>query len=147
MWQRLRTQRVAGRLHHALLLTGPRGIGKRVLAGLLAESILCDVPLGGESCGACRNCELVRAGTHPDLLRIAPEEPGKQIKIDQIREVADFVMRTSSMASSKVVFIDPADAMNISSANSLLKSLEEPSPRTHLILVSDAPARLLATLR
>lgn len=147
-WQHLRAAIAGGRLHHALLLSGPAGIGKRLLGELLARSVLCRAPLDGEACGACRDCELFDAGSHPDLLRVEPEEPGKQIRIDQIRSgLAEFVVRTASVASAKVVIIDPADAMNAHTANCLLKSLEEPSARTHIVLLSDTPARLLQTVR
>jgi len=147
VWTRLRAQLGAGKLHHAVLLSGPGGIGKRVLADALTDALLCEdrTPKGG--CGSCRGCVLARAGTHPDLLRVEPEEAGKQIKIDQIRALADFVNKTSSLGSRKVVLIDPADAMNSYAANSLLKSLEEPSPGTHLLLLSSAPGRLLPTIR
>lgn len=138
----------AGRLHHALLLAGPPGIGKRALAGWLACSLLCDSPVETGACGICRSCRLMSAGTHPDALRISPEEPGKQIRIAQVREeLVDFVMRTASMAVRKVVLVEPAEAMNIATSNCLLKSLEEPSPDTFLVLVSDAPVRLLPTIR
>lgn len=90
----------------------------------------------------------MRANTHPDYLRVAPEEPGRQIRIAQIRDgLTDFVNRTASLSTRKVVIIDPAEAMNIPTANSLLKSLEEPASRTHLLLLSDAPVRLLPTIR
>jgi len=88
------------------------------------------------------------AGTHPDCLRISPEEPGKQIRIAQVREeLVDFVVRTASVAARKLVLIEPAEAMNLATANCLLKSLEEPSADTFLVLVSDAPVRLLPTIR
>lgn len=147
-WERLRARVADRRLHHAVLLSGPAGIGKRLLGELLARSILCRNPDHGQACGECRDCQLVTAGSHPDLLRIAPEEPGKQIRIEQIRgELAEFVMRTPSLADAKAIVIDPADAMNTHTANCLLKSLEEPAPRTHMLLLSDAPARLLPTIR
>jgi len=147
-WQRLRTRLSQGRLHHALLLSGPAGVGKRLLVELLAAAVLCGATEDGQACGVCRNCQLLRAGSHPDFMRIAPEPDKKQIRIHQVREqLTDFVMRTTSMAPAKVVIIDPADAMNISTANCLLKTLEEPSPATHMLLVTDAPARLLATIR
>ncbi len=147
-WERLSGSIRNRRLHHGVLLGGPAGIGKRLLCERLAAAILCGHLIEGEPCGRCKSCLLIRAGTHPDLLRIVPEEPGKQIRINQIRaELGEFVMRTSSVARAKVVVIDPADAMNHNTANCLLKSLEEPAADTHLLLISDAPARLLATVR
>ncbi len=147
-WSRLLADLCEERLHHALLLSGPSGIGKRLLAERLARSLVCATPAGGGDCGQCRGCRLMQAGTHPDCLRIAPEEPGKQIRIAQVREeLIDFVMRTASIATRKVVLIEPADAMNTATANCLLKSLEEPAPGTYLLLVTDTPARLLPTIR
>ncbi|MCP5320485.1 MAG: DNA polymerase III subunit delta' [Pseudomonadales bacterium] len=147
-WAHLSARIMDARLHHAVLIGGPAGIGKRPFAELLARSLLCRAPLAGSACGRCRDCELFAAGSHPDLLRVMPEEPGRQIRIEQIRSgLAEFVMRTASVAHAKVVIIDPAEAMNTHTANSLLKSLEEPAPRTHIVLLSDAPARLLPTVR
>jgi DNA polymerase-3 subunit delta' len=147
-WQVLERRIAEDRLHHGLLLCGPAGVGKRCLGARLALRLLCLAPVGGGACGACRSCQLMRAGTHPDCLRVAPEEPGKQIRIVQIRDsLVEFVNRTASVSSRKVVLIDPADAMNTPTANCLLKSLEEPAPRTHLLLLSDAPVRLLPTIR
>lgn len=144
----LRQDMAAGRLHHALLLSGPSGIGKRRLGEWLLGTLLCDAPRESGACGTCRGCVLVAAGTHPDCLRISPEEAGKQIRIAQVREeLVDFVVRTASIASRKVVFIEPAESMNLATANCLLKSLEEPSADTFLLLVSDAPVRLLPTIR
>ncbi len=147
-WSRLAADLESGTLHHALLLSGPIGIGKRALADALLATLICEQRSPEGACGRCRGCHLLAAGTHPDVLRVMPEEPGKQIRIAQVRdELVEFVVRTASIASVKVVLIDPAEAMNHSTANSLLKSLEEPSPGTHLILVCDAPSRLLATIR
>lgn len=147
-WTRLGARVAGAQLHHAVLLSGPAGIGKRLLAELLARTVLCRAPVAEAACGRCRDCELFAAGSHPDLLRVMPEEPGKQIRIDQIRSgLTEFVMHTASVAHAKVAIIDPADAMNTHTANCLLKSLEEPAPRTHIVLVSDAPARLLPTVR
>ena len=146
-WSRLRARLSAGKLHHAVLLSGPAGIGKRALADALAAALLCEDRTPEGACGSCRGCVLVRAATHPDLLRVEPEEAGKQIRIDQVRALAEFVSKTSSIAKNKVVLIDPADAMNNYAANSLLKSLEEPSPGTQLLLISSGPARLLPTIR
>jgi DNA polymerase III subunit delta' len=145
---RLLSGAFSGRLHHALLLSGPSGIGKRLLAERLGRALLCETPIAAGECGQCKACRLMVAGTHPDLLRISPEEPGKQIRIAQVREeLVDFVVRTASIALRKVVLIEPAEAMNLATANCLLKSLEEPSPDTFLLLLSDAPVRLLPTIR
>jgi DNA polymerase-3 subunit delta' len=146
-WQSLAQRLRDGRLPHALLFTGERGIGKRQLAEHLAQRLLCQAPAGDEPCGACKTCLLYAAGTHPDLLRLEPEEEGKAIRIDAVRAVGEFAAMTAAMGRWRVVIIDPAHAMNTASANALLKTLEEPAADTLLVLVSDAPAALPATVR
>lgn len=147
VWSGLRERIVDGRLHHALLISGPQGIGKRRLAQLVTRALVCTSD-GVLPCGSCRSCQLMCAGSHPDSLQVVPEEPGRQIRIAQVREeLIEFVARTPSIAPRKAVLIDPAEAMNTATANCLLKSLEEPAAGTFLVLVSDAPVRLLPTVR
>jgi DNA polymerase III subunit delta' len=148
-WQRLSQQIEARQLPHALLLAGPPAVGKRRFASALAATLLCLEPASasGVACGQCRSCLLRVAGTHPDAHWIAPEESGKMIKIDQVRAVVEFVAQTAQQGGRKVVVLEPAEAMNRSSANALLKTLEEPAGAATLILLSDAPGRLLPTIR
>ncbi|MFC3151594.1 DNA polymerase III subunit delta' [Litoribrevibacter euphylliae] len=139
-------------LAHGLLIYGHHGVGKMHFAKALGYLLLCDQPqvdsvLGSLPCGQCNNCMLNKAGTHPDFLVVEPEEQGKAIKVDQVRELNHFVSQTSQMSGKKVVIIEPADAMNINSSNALLKTLEEPSGDTHLILVVDSLSSLMATIR
>ncbi len=139
----------AGRLGHALLICGMPGIGKRELAGRLAQYLLCSAaPTHAlQPCGECKACWLYAAGNHPDLLSVRPDEPGKAIRVDRVRELGAALALTAQLAGNRVGIIDPAHAMNANAANSLLKSLEEPPARTYLLLVSDYPARLPATVR
>jgi len=137
----------ADRFHHALLVSGPEACGLREMVDAVATALLCETLTDSGACGQCRSCQMRRAGTHPDCLIVEPEEVGKQIKIDQIRRLGEFVARTASAGQRKVVILDPADAMNASSANSLLKSLEEPSAGTHLLLRTRSASRLLPTIR
>lgn len=146
-WSRVQQRLDAGTLPHALLLTGPSGLGKLEFARALAKRVLCGRPSGEGACGECRDCQLFEAGTHPDMHWVAPEEEGKAIKVDQIRPLADFVGLTRHRGEHKVAVIAPADAMNPNAANSLLKTLEEPTPGTILILVSARPGYLPATVR
>lgn len=132
---------------HAYLLHGPAGIGKRALAERLAGLLLCGTPRDGEACGQCKACLLLRAGTHPDYFDLRPEEADKPIKVDQVRELVDFVAQTAQLGGRKLVILEPAEAMNLNAANALLKSLEEPSGDTVLLLVSHQPSRLLPTIR
>ncbi|MFM7783430.1 MAG: DNA polymerase III subunit delta', partial [Gammaproteobacteria bacterium] len=85
-WSRLLADLGAGTLHHALLLSGPVGIGKRQMADALVAAIVCERRSPGGACVRCRGCQLLRAGTHPDVLRVQPEEPGRQIRIAQVRD-------------------------------------------------------------
>jgi DNA polymerase-3 subunit delta' len=148
VWDRIQAAKRNGRLPHALLLTGAEGMGKHDFAVKLAESLLCKHPDDqGVPCGQCRGCNLLRAGTHPDNTRIEPEEPGKAIRIDAIREFTAKESLTAQAGGYKVVVIEPADALNIAAANSLLKTLEEPVPWTIMILVTSNPGRLPATIR
>ncbi|MCV6621033.1 MAG: DNA polymerase III subunit delta' [Cellvibrionaceae bacterium] len=146
-WSSLVSRFRQGQLPHGLLFNGAAGVGKRHMANCLAEFVLCASPQNDAACGSCKSCELVKAGTHPDLQSVSPEEQGKAIKIDQVRKLNDFLGQTSQQGGYKVAILAPAEAMNINAANALLKNLEEPSARTLIILISDAPNRLMATIR
>lgn len=142
--QRLREQRMP----HALLLHGPEGTGKSVFSRVLAGSLLCEHGAeSGEGCGSCSSCNLFEAGTHPDLHLLEPEEGKQVLAVDQVREMVGEFSYTPQISSRKVAVINPAEAMNSSAANSLLKTLEEPSGDAVLILISHSPASLLPTIR
>jgi DNA polymerase-3 subunit delta' len=148
-WQESLWQQMAGREQHAhaYLLHGPIGIGKRALAERLMHRLLCQRPLGLDACGECKSCLLLAAGSHPDNYVLEPEEADKAIKVDQVRDLVSFVVQTAQMGGRKVVLIEPVESMNINAANALLKSLEEPSGNTVLLLVTHQPSRLLPTLK
>lgn len=152
-WQRPvweTTQRLlrADRLPHALLLCGQAGLGKERFARLLAHALLCESPAAdGLPCGRCRGCLLTQAGTHPDLHVCAPEEDKSSISIEQVRAIGQFLELKSHYGGRKIVMLAPAEQMNPNAANSLLKTLEEPPPGAHLLLVSSRPAALPATVR
>ena len=146
-WQRLVQMHNDTCLPHALLFSGPLGVGKNRFALAFAYFLMCESPIREMPCGDCRQCRFNKAGTHPDLKLIKPEQKGKQIKVDQIREVVEFISKTSQQGGYKVTILSPAESMNINSANALLKSLEEPSPNTLLILLTQASSQLLATVR
>ena len=137
----------AGNLPHALLISGDTGIGKLAFASEAAAALLCQATTSDAACGECKSCHLLLAGTHPDLASIEPAEPGKQIKVDEIRALGEFVEKTPQISRYKVAIIHPAEKMNTAAANSLLKNLEEPPGETYLLLVSSSPATLLATIR
>jgi DNA polymerase-3 subunit delta' len=152
------------RMPHALLVHGPGGIGKAEFGRALAAGALCESPRGGLACQACASCHWFSQGNHPDYREIVPEvaeEEGEAeadtakadkakslvIKIEQVRAVADFVALSTHRAGFRVLFLHPAESLHPSAANALLKTLEEPPAGTLIVLASDRPARLLATIR
>lgn len=165
----------AGRLAHGLLICGPEGLGKRDLAEALAQYVLCRErsPQSGP-CGRCRSCHLfgVRSqrdpvevrpdgslahphghSAHPDLLLVgyewrlkAPQRMRTEIVIDQMRALSER-LEVSSESGARVAIVEPADAVNYSAWNAILKTLEEPLPGRYLWLLASNPARLPATIR
>lgn len=165
-WHKAEFERaLAGRagLPHAILLHGRQGIGKAAFARTLAQALLCENPApSATACGQCVACHWLEAGTHPDFRLIEPgslaevnaeeqgsdkKKPSQQIVIEQIRVLPEFIGISSHRGGPKVVLIHPAEALNISAANALLKSLEEPPPRTYFLLVSHRPHSLLPTIK
>ena len=147
-WRRLAAARSAGRMPHALLLSGAAGLGKSAFARRLQNALLCTQPgEGGDACGQCDACRLSRAGTHPDCHWVSPEAPGKAIRIDAVREIAQRNVLAAQSGGYRVFVLEPADALNRAAANALLKTLEEPASRAVLILVSSHPDRLPPTVR
>lgn len=146
-WQQFIKLHKAEKLPHAILLSGPSGVGKNRYARSLAYYLTCLQPLDAMACGRCRQCVFHLAGTHPDLTFIEPEKNSKQIKVDAVRDLVSFLANTSQQGGYKVTIVSPAEAMNINAANALLKTLEEPAANTLLILITDSPAQLLPTIR
>ncbi len=145
-WLKLLELQQRQRLPHALLLSGVRGTGKLHFAQAFARLLLCSKP-GATACGHCKGCLLNQQGSHPDLVQISPEEAGKAIKIDQIRNLNRFIGGAAQQGGYRVVVITPPEEMNVNAANALLKGLEEPGDKTLFLLVSDNPGRLMATIR
>lgn len=167
-WERLASLR--GRRPHALLLHGARDIGKRIFALQWAAAALCESPgVDGRACGTCAGCQLLLADNHPDLRLVVPaadavaradeeavpasEEGGKPakasraIRIDQVRELDEFLAISSHRGGARLVVLAPAEAMNTDAASALLKMLEEPPPGAGFILVSHELDAVLPTIR
>jgi DNA polymerase-3 subunit delta' len=153
IWQHLSSLADSARLPHALLLAGPAGVGKRRLAQAFAARMLCQSPQATGACARCKSCDLLTAGTHPDLMALGPETDAKTektakfIKVDQVREVVDFATKSAQLGGYRVVLIEPAHLLNVQAANALLKTLEEPGRQTLIMLVSSQPLSLPATIR
>ena len=152
----------SGRLHHAWMLAGPRGIGKATLAWRFARFLLCGQQQGGlfgsgpDSLDVARDApgrSLVDARSHPDLFhlrRTLNPDSGRmraEIAVDDVRDLGAFMHMTPAMGKWRVAIVDSADEMNRNSANAVLKVLEEPPPNAVLLLVAHAPGRLLPTIR
>ena len=146
-WNTLVTSYKNNRLAHGLLFHGTSGIGKNDFAVEFAHWLLCEQPLAEKACGECKSCLLINAESNPDFIMLSPEETGKAIKVDQVRGLIDKISLTSHGKNQRVIIITPADALNANASNSLLKTLEEPPANTIIILVSDSPSKLMATIR
>ena len=150
-WQTLQWRIVSDafrqeRLSHALLLAGPAGVGKRQFAWRLACAMLCDEH-SGDPCGQCPSCRQMMGGAHPGFSVLQREPDKRDIAIDAVRELCASLAMTSHDGRAKVAIIDPVDALNQNGVNALLKTLEEPSAGSLLLLVSERPMALPATLR
>lgn len=135
-------------LPHAILLSGPEGVGKVSFAKTLCAALVCEQhSAGGMPCGICKYCQLYNAGTYPDFTHIVPEEVDATIAVDDIRLLIERLNLTRHFEKHKVALIESANQMNTNAANALLKTLEEPPGDTLIILVSDKPQGLPATVR
>lgn len=168
-WTQLQQMRV--RLPHAILFYGPAGIGKADFIEAFAQALLCEnVRADGHACGECASCGWFAQGNHPDYRRVRPEAledeappaegeeaadtdkkaksrtASKDIKIEQVRALADFMNISTHRQGLRVVVLYPAEALNMPASNALLKTLEEPPPGTVFLLASNGLDRLLPTI-
>jgi DNA polymerase-3 subunit delta' len=132
-------------MSHALLITGPENVGKTTLARTLVAAILCRAE-GGKPCGDCLSCRKLASDNHPDFMPVATEDKASRLKIDQIREVERFLSLTPRESLHKVALVSDFDRATINAANALLKTLEEPPPYAHLILLATDADLLLPTI-
>jgi len=151
-WQTLSARADRGSLPHALLLGGAEGLGKRAFVEAFVRARLCERPREGFACGNCRTCALLQAGTHPDRILVTFElnsegRPRKEIVVEQVRALSARLAMATQLGGWQIAVIDPADAMNPAASNALLKTLEEPTASSLILLIADQPWRLPATIR
>lgn len=169
-WIEEQTKALLAQRGHAWLLTGPSGLGQYSLALALARAWLCERPGALGACDACASCHSVDVRTHADLCVLMPEavmqtlewplseaaqsdlddkkrKPSKEIRVEAMRDAVEFAQRTSARGRGKVILVYPAERMNVVSANTLLKTLEEPAGELKFVLASEAAHQLLPTIR
>ena len=169
-WLQVQLEILLSQRGHAWLLSGPSGLGQFDLALALARAWLCEAPTPQGACGHCGSCHAVDVHTHADLRMLIPEtlslslgwpldqktqeeldnkkrKPSKEIKVDAARNVVTFSQLTRSRGHTKVVLVFPAERMNGITANTLLKTLEEPPGEVKFILATEAAQQLLPTIR
>ena len=169
-WIQAQLRALLAQRGHAWLLHGPSGLGQYALALALARAWLCEQPTEEGACGECGSCHAIDVRTQADLCVLMPEtdmlelqwplgekaqaelddkkrKPGKEIRIEAMRDAVDFSQRTSSGGRGKVVLVYPADRMNTFTANALLKTLEEPAGDIRFVLATDMAHQLLPTIR
>lgn len=169
-WLQAQLESLLAQRGHAWLLGGPSGLGQFDLALALARAWLCEQPTAQGACGHCGSCHAVEVHTHADLCMLMPEtlslalgwpldektqddldakkrKLSKEIKVDAAREAVSFTQFTRSRGTSKVVLVFPAERMNHITANTLLKTLEEPPGAVKFILATEAAHQLLPTIR
>jgi DNA polymerase III subunit delta' len=143
--QRMRAAFDAGRLPHSLLLLSVPGLGAEQLANWITALALCESH-GGRPCNSCASCRLLRSDSHPDAHSVRLEEDAQQIKVDQVRELIESLTLKSYRGGFKVGVIEGAETLNVNGANAFLKTLEEPSADTVLIMIARPNHRLPATI-
>jgi len=143
--QRLRSALESGHLPHSLLVLSVPGLGAEQLANWMTALVLCE-SLGKRPCDVCPSCRLLRSDSHPDAHAVRLEEDAQQIKVDQVRELIDSLTLKSYRGGYKVGVIEGAEALNTNGANAFLKTLEEPSADTVLIIIARPNHRLPATV-
>jgi DNA polymerase-3 subunit delta' len=147
-WKRLLQMISQQRVPQALLVSGIKGLGKRVLIQQFAQALLCHSRLvDGDSCGQCVSCRLFQANTHPDWIVITPEPDKTIIGIEAIRQLSVQLTLKSQFDTYRVVLISLAEQLNQAAANGFLKTLEEPNQHTCIVLLTEKPNQLPATIR
>ncbi|MCD6076939.1 MAG: holB [Ramlibacter sp.] len=169
-WIRAQVRTLLAQQGHAWLLQGPSGLGQYPLGLALVQAWLCDRPTSDGACGACDSCHQVDVRAHTDLTVLMPEtamldlgwplgekaqaeiddkkrKPSREIRVDAMRDMLEFAQRTSGRGRGKAVLVYPAERMNNVTANTLLKTLEEPPGDVRFVLATEAAHELLPTIR
>ena len=144
-WNRWQELSVNHRVPGAMLCCAPEGMGIRQLAERFANTLVC-THSDSEPCGFCHSCSLVASGNHPDIHWIEPEKEGKAITVDQIRICNRWAIESSQLGGKRLIVITPAEAMNESASNALLKTLESPAKDCVFILLTRKKSQLLPTI-
>lgn len=145
LWQQWQVQLEAERFPNAALLVAKAGFGQEQLMTQFSRAVMCS-NYASEPCGFCHSCQLMESQTHPDFHWVKPEKEGKAITVDQIRQCNRIAQESSQLSGYRLIVIEPADSMNESAANALLKTLENPASNCLFLLISTSVSHLLPTI-
>lgn len=145
LWQEWQASLQNGRFSNAAMLTAKPGLGAELIVVHFSRAVMCS-NYDHEACGFCHSCQLMQSGSHPDYHIVQPEKEGKAISVDQIRQCNRQAQESSQLGGLRLFVIEPADSMNESAANALLKTLEEPSGSCMFLLVTHRSNGLLPTI-